>query len=193
MQARPSTAATSAARRGTRLRTAQTGQLIGGPSGRPRLFRWTSRSGILSPTTTRWRVWRACGWPRSARRWRRRQRRQRERQWRCAPREQQQRAAAASSSASQSADAAIGAQGADGGAADTAEDGAAGGTSGADKGGGSGWQTFHDAYGRPYYFNASTNTTTWELPAGHAAPAPAAAPAADAGGNAATAMEVAPA
>ena len=46
--------------------------------------------------------------------------------------------------------------------------------------GGSAWQTFHDAYGRPYYYNASTQTTSWEKPAalgGPAAPA-AAVPAA---------------
>ena len=28
------------------------------------------------------------------------------------------------------------------------------------------WQTFFDAYGRPYFFNASTATTQWEPPAG---------------------------
>ena len=90
-----------------------------------------------------------------------------------------------------SADAACCAQGGDAAEAD----------GGADKSGG--WQTFLDAYGRPYYFQASTNTTSWELPAGHtplpapgaapaaAAAAPAAAPATEAGGDAATAMDVA--
>jgi hypothetical protein len=79
-----------------------------------------------------------------------------------------------------------------GDAAET-EGGAAG---SADKTGG--WQTFMDAYGRPYYYQASTNTTSWELPAGTtpapppgAAPAAAAAAAPEAAGEAATAMETA--
>lgn len=76
------------------------------------------------------------------------------------------------------------------GAGGEAEGGAAGGA--ADKTGG--WQTFHDAYGRPYYYQASTATTSWELPAGSTpAPAPGAAPAAAAAAEAtadgATAME----
>lgn len=28
------------------------------------------------------------------------------------------------------------------------------------------WQTFFDTFGRPYYFNAATNTTSWVAPAG---------------------------
>jgi hypothetical protein len=65
-QAPPSTAATSAARRATRPRTAPTARWTGAPSGRVRRGRWRSPSGMLSRITRWWRASLATGSPQSA-------------------------------------------------------------------------------------------------------------------------------